>query len=68
MPGAQGAPGEGAPISRKVKGWPVFGEKSEDGEVPEGRAGQPARPGEGWRSAPGKAVREGVGVRGEARE
>jgi hypothetical protein len=45
--------------SKKAKGWPVFGEKSEDGEVPEARARQPARPGDGRRSAPGKAVREG---------
>ena len=61
MPGVEGAPGEGAPISDKAKGWPVFGEKSEDGEVPEARARQPARPRWGRRSAPGKAVREGDG-------
>jgi hypothetical protein len=38
MPGASGTPGEGAPISDKAKGWPVSGEKSEDGAVPEARA------------------------------
>ena len=38
MPHVQGARGEGAPISPEAKGWPVFGEKSEDGEVPEARA------------------------------
>jgi hypothetical protein len=47
MPSAQGALGEGAPISDKAKGWPVFGEKSEDGAVPEARARQTARPGTG---------------------
>ena len=34
-PACKGAQGEGVPISEKAKGWPVFGEKSEDGEVPE---------------------------------
>lgn len=38
MARVQGARGEGAPISEQAKGWPVFGEKSEDGEVPDVRA------------------------------
>ena len=59
MLGGQGTRSEGAPISPEGEGWPVFDEKSEDGEVPEARARQPARPGNGRRSAPGKAVREG---------
>jgi len=47
MPGVLRSAGRRAPISDKAKGWPVFGEKSEDGEVPEVRARQPARPGMG---------------------
>jgi HSP20 family protein len=39
----------------------ISGEKTEDGEVPHARATQPARPPRRRRSAPGKAVREGVG-------
>ena len=37
-PACKGTQGEGAPISEKAKRWPVFGEKAEDGEVPEVRA------------------------------